>query len=370
VSILYLLFANSKIDINKKTVLISMVSLLILTSILAIYIKSDSSLGRLLIYKISWNMFAENFISGIGIGNFQREYNLYQAQYFQSGQFSTKEFLLAGNSFYAFNDYWQFVIEKGVQGILLILITTYILFVNFKKRHKDTPNDQILKFLTAIFIIICVAAFFTHVFNYKPFRVIVIIIILYILLPRQTIIVNKYFLNLIFPLLTLIVFTSQYYFEIKNINNYRRLEKAKILLTTGYINESISIYNKLFTSLKNDISFLKEYADALEGTDNLTRKLQILNIILSQYSDNSTFLKLAKAYEEMGKYNLAEKAYLQSVNMVPNKFVPKELLYRFYIRHNRKKEAEHWKQIILTMPVKIPSERIFTIKKNIERDKI
>jgi O-antigen ligase len=51
---------------------------------LAALFKSDSSAGRLLIYKICIKIFRESFYSGIGLGNFAAVYGKYQAQYFSS----------------------------------------------------------------------------------------------------------------------------------------------------------------------------------------------------------------------------------------------------------------------------------------------
>ena len=109
---------------------LSLLTVIAITLFLSFYIKSDSSLGRLLIYKISFKMFLEHPITGIGWGNFQREYNLYQAAFFKSGNYTQKEFLLADNTFYAFNDYWQLIVETGLVGGLCLI--TFIIFLTIK----------------------------------------------------------------------------------------------------------------------------------------------------------------------------------------------------------------------------------------------
>jgi O-antigen ligase len=103
--IIFLLFSFKKIVLSKKTVALSLFFVAVAIVVITIFLKSDSSLGRVLIYKISWSMFLDHPITGIGWGNFQRDYGLYQSAYFSAGNYSQKEFLLADNTFYAFNDY-------------------------------------------------------------------------------------------------------------------------------------------------------------------------------------------------------------------------------------------------------------------------
>lgn len=67
-------------------------------------------------------MFKQNFFEGIGIGNFQVLYGHYQAAYFGAGQYSIKELLLADNTYYAFNDYFQLIIEIGIDGLIILIL--------------------------------------------------------------------------------------------------------------------------------------------------------------------------------------------------------------------------------------------------------
>ncbi len=86
-----------------------------------VLVKRDSSLGRLLIYKISFDILKDNYIKGVGVGNYKILYGKYQIDYFKNGQYSTKELLLADNSVNAFNDYLQFFIETGLIGLGAII---------------------------------------------------------------------------------------------------------------------------------------------------------------------------------------------------------------------------------------------------------
>jgi len=109
----------------KKTVLYLLFPLVsILTSLLFLY-KTDSSNGRLLIYKVSANIFRDNWLLGIGQGQFKVQYNEYKAAYFSTHSIDSKEALLADNSYYAFNDFLQGLIENGLIGFLIVAVAIY-----------------------------------------------------------------------------------------------------------------------------------------------------------------------------------------------------------------------------------------------------
>lgn len=364
VGILFLLFVYQKIRVSKVVLVLSLLTVIAITLFLSFYIKSDSSLGRLLIYKISFKMFLEHPITGIGWGNFQREYNLYQAAFFKSGNYTQKEFLLADNTFYAFNDYLQLIVETGlVGGLCLITFITFITIITYI--HLKTQNSFLI-FLISILIVICVAAFFTHVFENKPFQIVVIVVLAYLFFYKN--------IERLKPLVRFCVFLSIsgvaslaiYYKDIRKFNNYQKLEQAKSLSETGYVTESIKLFSELYPDLRNDVGFLKTYSDVLLNKDTQEKKVSILREILTQYTDNLTLLKMGLSYEQLGMNKQAEIALLQAVYMVPNRFAPKEALYNFYIKNKRYKQATYWRKIILTMPIKIPSERIEAIKQTVK----
>lgn len=358
--IIFLLFSFEKVAWSKKAAGFSLLFLLVAIAVVAIFLKSDSSLGRLLIYKISWNMFSEHPVTGIGWGNFQRDYGLYQAAYFSAANYSQKEFLLAGNTYYAFNDYWEFIVETGVIGaVCLFTFLCFIVRLAYHRLHT-TPKDGLLKLLLALLLVIGVAALFTHVFEHRPFKIVLVCILAYLGLSNQN-------FKIVAVLSITVAFTVfQYYFEIKNISSYRKWEQGKILSATGYVLEGREIYIELYPSFKNNISFLKDYNDALSGQDNLGKKIFLLKKILSRNTHNISYLNLAMVYEQLGLKKEAELTYITSVNLVPNRFVPKEAIYNFYIKHKQYKQAAHWRKIILTMPVKIPSERVEAIKQTVK----
>ncbi|WP_188748700.1 O-antigen ligase family protein [Parapedobacter defluvii] len=106
--------------------------------------KTDSSAGRMLVYKISSVIFSDNYAFGVGEGRFKSTFLQYQADYFEKGKFTEKELLLADNTYFAFNDYWQFMVEKGLVGIAVFLsisavVIRLVIFL-FKKYGRNMPD--------------------------------------------------------------------------------------------------------------------------------------------------------------------------------------------------------------------------------------
>ncbi len=87
--------------------------------VLLLNFKSNSSSGRLLIYKvITTQLEPSELITGIGYGKFKVRYNELQANYFSKKSINNNEALLADNTYYMFNDPLQFIIETGLVGLL------------------------------------------------------------------------------------------------------------------------------------------------------------------------------------------------------------------------------------------------------------
>jgi hypothetical protein len=79
-------------------------------------LKPESAQGRLLIYKITSVICRDHFLKGSGFCTFEREYNLYQADYFASEKTGEKKQWLADNNQVAFNEYLQTFAETGFVG--------------------------------------------------------------------------------------------------------------------------------------------------------------------------------------------------------------------------------------------------------------
>lgn len=315
-------------------------------------------------------MFLEKPFFGIGIGAFQREYNLYQSLYFKSGGYSLNEFLLADNTFFAFNDYWQFIVETGLLGATILFLAVFILLRIIQRRIKNNDQDPLLLFFICTVIIFFTAALFTHIFENMFFRSITISSLIVIGFYDKIKKLKTFKRAGLMGALIITVGSINYTSYLMNIHKYAEFEQAKLLANIGYLKEAKEIMIKLYPSLSNDVTYLREYNDILIGNGFLNQKVNLLKKVLTKYSDYQTFLKLGTVYQELGMYNNAEDMFIMAVNMVPNRFESKQMLFNFYFEQRRYKDATYWQNIILNMPVKIPSERVNLIKQAIKSKQI
>ncbi|WP_448700916.1 O-antigen ligase family protein [Mucilaginibacter sp. AW1-3] len=366
IGLLFLLFIYYKEKLNLKNILAVCISATLTLFILVYFIKYDSSLGRILIYKISWKIFKENCFTGIGLGNFKIQYGLYQAEYFKAGAYTIKEFLLADNTYYAFNDYWEFIIEVGIPGLICLLAGFYIT-VNLATEalKKQGSSNTLLNLALAQLIAILVAALFTHVFEKTIVQIATIVAIFFLVIYSKPFNLNINIYMLGGGMFILFYFTIKYCNYVRHYQDYAEFNKGKELYKFGYITESINICKKIYPILNNDVEFLVFYCDVLELSENKEQTSKLLSYTITKRTNNILYLKLADNYFLNGNTQRAEQIYLQAIDMVPNRFASRFKLYNFYLKTQQIKKAKAVARYMLKMPVKIPSNSVDLIRKNI-----
>jgi O-antigen ligase len=145
VGAIYLIFLSAKkywILKERESLFFGFGFFSLLLTILSKY-KSDSTKGRLHIYHLSIKLLRENWLHGIGFQKFRVEFNEQQAAYFSNRSLDNNISLLADNTFYAFNDTLQWIIETGIVGFLILVLFFAFLIrrvILLKKRHKQIAS--------------------------------------------------------------------------------------------------------------------------------------------------------------------------------------------------------------------------------------
>ncbi|WP_173003213.1 O-antigen ligase family protein [Chitinophaga sp. SYP-B3965] len=325
--------------------------LALLPFVLAISMKTGSSKGRMLIYKISASIFRDHYAQGIGWGKFQTVYNNYQAAYFSKGNYTTAEFLSADNTYFAFNDYFQWMIEGGWIAIIGIpLLIVMIIWLMLKTRRSP-----LLIIAVAQLAAIMIAACFTHVFEKPLFQCLAVMAIVIIAGIR-------WFYAAIPAILLLLFHYGHYLWYYKD---YQQIKEAKTLSSTGNRAAALQIYEILHPRFRQYPEFFMDYGTLLLEMQEAPEAKKILLQACTMRPNNNWLMKLGEAYEETGDLKQAEAVMLKAVYMVPNRFGSKMELFSFYQRYKRFNQAEKWGKIILEQPVKIPSDQVERIKKYI-----
>jgi hypothetical protein len=360
----YFLHRTTAFRLSLKTVCIG---LLLACPVLAclIWIKLNSSLGRLLIYKISAKMFHDHWITGIGFGNFKTQYNLYQAGYFSKNDIDCEEALLADNSFYAFNDCWQLLIEIGTIRFLGLLLLSLLIFKTLLQCNVKKEKGFLFNGALSGLLCIVVASLFSNPFQFFGLQLISIVFLLAIFfsisLPgsvfRHLLWILSSLKMAAFAVLVLLGFYN--YEKVRVISNSK---KAFDLYQAGFKGEALYRYSILQHSSFKYGPLLLQYAKSLYNSNRLQEAKNMISETKKYYSDNEVY-KLSAAIEfERGDMAQAEEDFKTALYMVPNRMKTRFELFRFYLDTRDTVQALFWGNSILNMPVKIPSATIEDLK--------
>src|SRR5690606_471920 len=125
----------TKVTKIKKLILVTMSVVIIGVGLSGVYhFKKGSSEGRLFIWHVSTEIIKDNPLTGVGFDRFKAHYMNYQAAYFMEAT-DADESLVADNSYYAFNEFLQFIVEEGWLGGLMLMGLVYLIF-------KIKPKDE------------------------------------------------------------------------------------------------------------------------------------------------------------------------------------------------------------------------------------
>ena len=83
----------------------------------------------------------------------------------------------------------------------------------------------------------------------------------------------------------------------------------------------------------------------------------ILEKASKSIAEQSLFVDLGRGYLSLKKYDLAEKAYLNAINMIPNRMLPRYLLAKLYLEKQDSLKAKALAKQIIAMPVNSYSQK-------------
>ena len=334
--------------------------------LLFVSLKKDSSLGRLLIYKVSANIFQNNWLWGIGLGNFKVQYNLYQANYFSGHSIDSNEALLADNTFYAFNDLWQLLIEVGTIRFAVLVTIVIIIFRHFSNYIIRLDKAHLFYGAMSGLLCITVASLFSYPFQVFSIQLTALVYSAVVLFSLTA--SNKHFRGSKWPLLGAKAFCCAgililCYQGCIKILFIEKSNEAFDLARAGYKREALSTYASLQHSFIMSGPALFSYAKQLYNSNRLTEARTVLDEARKYYVDNEVYKLSASIAYEQGQLAQAEKDYRTSMYMVPNRMRSRYELFNFYLITKDTPNAITWGHSILQMPVKVPS----TITQNLKK---
>lgn len=352
--------------LSKKIIIIS-ITLILLGSLF--FVKLNSSNGRILIYKIVLTSINPiQFFTGMGFGQFKVQYNHYQSDYFSKHPINNSEALLADNTYFAFNDPLQLILELGIIGLAILVIFIKTL----RKKFISDLRNGLLVNSTLFGAYLCVFSFLSSSLFSYPFQVpnILPLFLLSLAIVFGSIRQEAKMTNDVkTPNVLRIKFLLYAGFSVfllflgyKFLNIHYKIKEAENFAKAGFKKKSIALYSNLSNDMIVDGNIYYPFAMELAKLNKTDSAIIVLKKSIRYiYNDHSALL-LAKLYYEKGLLNLAERFYKETVFINPKSFRNRFALFTFYVETKQKDKSIYWGKSILELKPKVPSESVANIK--------
>lgn len=309
--------------------------------------RPDSIKARILIWRISCDMIADKPIWGHGIGDFDKTYMLYQANYFIKYPDSQFAFV-ADNVNVPYNELLRITIEWGGVGALLFLILFFKLFVY----HSNNSEDMIVK---GALIVLSTFSIFSYPGDILPLLLLFPILI-GLIESRQCFsfgFSRRYMKALQF------VFIIGGFVCLKTMLFYGRVSSQTKKIMIG--DSSILLKQEIVTQLLPNATFATFYAHCLD------QKNEMISDTLIAYLPPTceNFCYLGDFYLKGKLYDEAEDYYRKASYMVPTRLTPNYKLWCLYLLTGDTIKAVRKAKDIQKQKMKIENSLTFKIKSEI-----
>lgn len=321
--------------------------------------KKGSSEGRVLILKITTEMFKDRPLLGFGYDRFRSNYMLYQSAYFERN-IDKKGALRAGNTAYAFNGPLQFSVENGIFGLVILLLTVYVLT---GRRGIARRNSQLSEIAKVGILSIFLFSLFSYPSEILPIKLLLVLFVSILSADLAATYRNNFKIKTNlgskakgFIMVCLLFCCFMFYKTLKLGKAYYVWHNShKNYLDRDY-NLALEGYTSVYPLFESDGKFLTDYGLVLYLTDNPSGAISML-IKAKDYINNSTIENtLGDCYFEIKDYKNAEISYRRAIRMVPGSFSSHYLLLKMYADSHQTAKAVSIAKTILKLTIKVPSE--------------
>lgn len=346
----YIFYLHQKLTRWNKALLAYAVILFLITLFVGLYfLKKDSADGRLLIWRVVWEMIKDSPLVGHGGGAFQTQYMLYQAEYFHlnpSSQFSQ----LADNVNYPFNEFLKIGVEYGSLG-LFVLLLLIIGGISIYKKNLNPIKYPAFECIIAIAICAC----FSYPLKYSMtwailgFALSIIAIEHHSNLKFRTSYIRRFAAGgALYLMLLLLQYTIA---EMK----WKKVVDRSL---RGETEQMLPFYEELKEELGANSLFLYNYAAELHFVGHYDESIEVLTECIRYWNDYDIQLLFADCYLQKGEFEKAEECLILASNMCPNRFIPLYQLVHLYDKIGEKEKAYEFANRITHKTIKVPSFKV------------
>ena len=346
----------------KSAIAACSVVLLLFMVAVSYHIRAKSADARLLIWRVSMELFEQAPVFGNGTESFKKQYMYKQAEFFNTNTNANpnaKYILVANNHYQAFNEFIHIACEQGIVGLLLFMsIAGYVLV-----KGKSLIAKPLLVWLL-------VSSCFLYTADIFPIVILFPIILgisdnscyacssrwCRLIAPRTCFVVS---LMLLFGILLYSCHYKQRYDSIQkelvHVNSNNRIPMMALLQPNNY---DIIRCNKDFSLLFAKMAF-----------NNLESKVAtkvISDIAANGIATSTMICDLGDLCRKQKLYREAEKQYKLASDMVPCRIMPNYMLFKLYVEMKDYTSAYRMAEKILSQPVSITGSMALRIRNEVK----
>lgn len=334
-----------------KRILAIAVPVILALAVLLYLFKADSANGRLLMWRVSFEMFLDRPLLGFGIDGFTSRYMQYQADFFLNHP-GSPFILLADNVNNPFNEFLNVLVNFGLVGLLAVLAV-----LSFTVRTLYKGNDEHRHLLTGLILTIIVWCMFSYPLSVQ----FVWATILFILTAAFfTVLVNSRIVNLATSAACFVGIAAAIVCFIPQ-REWKIISERSL---AGQTEAVLPDYSRLEKNLGHNGKFLYNYGAELHFSGHYNESLTVLDKCSLYLNDYDVQMLMADCYQNIGDTLNAVGRYRAASNMIPYKFLPLYNTMKLYIGQGDSLAAFNVANEILSKQVKV--ERSKTVQRIIE----
>lgn len=314
--------------------------------------KSDSTVGRLLIWKITLSASSDKLLLGYGPGSFVSEYMLSQADFLHNSS-NLHYANIAGNVYHPFNEFLLLFFQYGLIGLSLVI--TGIFYITYKLIKMRSIT---LLCVVSLIIFSCLS----YPSKYAYFW----IVLLYIISDPELYAYKKVNARRK-KAVSIIMFCSSialFCMTLADISFnllWGRNYKEYILGN----NESLNNYSKLARYWNHDPCFLYNWAIVNYSHFNYKKCIYILEKCSIKLHDYNVEMLYGECLEHLESYNEALEHFNTSMKMCPSLLMPEYKMFEVYVLNNDKENAVKVGENIIKRQLKIENATTKAIRENV-----
>ena len=340
----------------KFVIIFITVTLLCGLFVLLYFQKQASADGRVFVWKVSTEMIKHKPITGYGYGLFEKEYNLFQAEYFRTKPTTVLEKTNARYVFMPYNDLLEQGIQGGMLGMLLFL-SVVVLFIFQAFKQKNTQ-------LSSILLSVAVMSFVN--FGVQDIPVWMLFLTCGAALKSTIIVFPAYSKTPWFNLIHIAGLTVVFFI---GLDLSRKLEAQEKLPLVKRLNKSFQsdIALKLISSFSENAgtseAYYKTWGKTYLKLGRFEEAIYALKKATLYSSSPSIYFDLAYCYQQTSQVKKSEECLILAKYIVPTNYTSRIMLMQLYKKMNEQEKMIATAQEIISLPIKQDSMEILKIKK-------